>query len=124
VEGQRPDENMPFSPGVGCLISFLFAAIPVCLILGASALALRGELTVNLGPVRQARLWVIREGIEQGLGLSTMGKVSGDEDSGLVCYRTDVHFLLWKSLKVERQASYCECYDFDAGRWQIDGECQ
>jgi hypothetical protein len=124
VENQRPDENMPFSPGVGCLISFLIAAIPVCLILGASALALRGELVVNSGPVRKARLWVVREGAEQGLGLSTMAKVSGDVDSGHICYRTNVHFLLWKSLKVERQASYCECYGFEAGSWQIDGDCQ
>lgn len=115
---------MPFSPGVGCLISFLIAAIPVCLILGASALALRGELVANSGPVRKARLWVVREGAEQGLGLSTMEKVSGDEDSDFICYRTNVHFLLWKSLKVERQTSYCECYDFEAGHWQTDGGCQ
>lgn len=120
---QRRDETMPFTPRVGCLISSFFAAIPVCLILGAVTLAMQGEFTFELGPVREARVWMIREGQEQGVGWSTMKRTTGNEVSNTVCYQTSVHFLLWKSLQVERQALYCESYRLDAGGWQYAGEC-
>lgn len=119
----KQEKVMPFSPGVGCLVSFFIAAVPVCLILFIVALALRGEFTFNLGPVREARIWMVREGQEQGIGLSTMKRTEGSERAGEVCYRSSVHFLLWRSLKIERQAGYCECYQLVAAGWQYTGEC-
>jgi hypothetical protein len=114
---------MPFSPGVGCLISFLLAAIPVCFIMGVFVLAVQNEVVLNYGPVRELRLWVVREGTEQGLGISTMGRVSGREAAGEVCYRSNVHFLLWRSLDIERQAHYCECFALADGGWEFIRGC-
>lgn len=122
-ELREEDQVMPFSPAVGCLISFLIVAIPVCLILGSAALLLRGELTLKTGPVSEIRLWVVREGVEQGVGLSTMQRVAGGDKTDFVCYRSEVHFLLWRSLAVERQSTYCECYEYELGRWTYSGEC-
>jgi hypothetical protein len=120
---EKQEQAMPFSPAVGCLVSFLIAAVPVCLILGVVALALRGEFTFDLGPVREARVWMVREGQEQGIGLSTMKRTAGSERSGEVCYQSSVHFLLWRSLRIERQADYCECYQLDPNGWQYAGKC-
>ncbi|MGD8553495.1 MAG: hypothetical protein PVH60_00560 [Anaerolineales bacterium] len=122
-ELRNSEKQMPFSPAVGCLISFLLAAIPVCLIMGVFVLAVRNEIVLSLGPVREVRLWFVTEGQEQGLGISTMEKVSGEEDLGEVCYRSNVHFLLWRSLDIERQSLYCECYDLKDGVWGFVGDC-
>ena len=122
-EARSRDGQMPFSPAAGCLISFLIALIPVCLIFGAVWLMVREQITLKTGPVGEIRLWLVRQGTEQGVGLSTMHQVAGGEKSDYVCYRSVVHFLLWRSLAVERQSTYCECYEFEAGRWIFSGGC-
>ena len=122
-EVRSKDGEMPFSPAVGCLISFLITLLPVCLIIGATVLVVREEITLKTSPVGEIRLWLVREGNEQGVGLSTMQRVAGGEKSDHVCYRSQVHFLLWRSLAVERQSTYCECYEFDGGRWTFSGAC-
>lgn len=122
-KNQQKEENLPFSPRVGCMISFVLIAIPVCLLIAVGALAARNELALNLGPVREARLWLVRKGPEQGIGFSFMGKESGTQPLGRVCYETKVHFLLWSSLQLQRQASYCDCYVLEGMDWELVGAC-
>lgn len=122
-QSRKIEKPMPFSPAVGCLISFLLAVIPVCLILAAAALVVRGEIIFEASPLQQHRVWVVREGEEQGIGYSRMQRVSGREEQGRVCYRTLVGFLLWKSLQIERQAEYCDCFVRGPSGWESLGEC-
>jgi hypothetical protein len=114
---------MPFSPRVGCLISFLVVVLPVCLMLGVAALWIRGEFVLKLGPVQEVRVWLARQGPEQGLGYSSMKQVSECEASDRICYETEVNYLLWRSLELDRQATYCDCYELDSSTWVWVGVC-
>lgn len=122
---QRPsgEQALPFSPAAGCLISFLVAIIPACLLLTALALAVRGELTYRLGPVREWRVWLVREGSEQGLGYSNMTRAPAVEKPGEACFETHVYFILWKSMDIKRQAVYCDCFAQRSSGWALTGAC-
>jgi hypothetical protein len=93
------------------------------MILGVGVLAARGEVVLSLDPVREYRIWLVREGPEQGLGYSSMKRISGSRAEGTLCYETRVKFLLWKSSSIERQASYCDCYNLDTEGWELVDTC-
>ena len=94
---------------LGCALGLLVWIVLIlspCLLF---TLATQGELTLALGsaPGQTARLWLVMEADERGIGLSTPS-VQASGDGHALCVQTDVRYFLWQG-RVE-PSSYCECY--------------
>jgi hypothetical protein len=109
----------------GCLA---FAVVWLCVAaisIVAGLLAVRGDIVISQGELRQTRLWLVTE-VEQGnrgLGLSTMRFVSGGENESAACVETRVRFFLWQSQGGAHATRYCECYRREGGAWRVTGPC-
>lgn len=113
---------------LGCalgLLVWLVLILSPCLVF---TLATQGEITVTVGgaPGQSARLWLVMEANERGLGLSLpTAQTSAEGDA--VCVQTDVRYLLWQGQA--ESVSYCECYRraADEAPWDfvttIEGSC-
>ena len=90
---------------LGLLVWFVLILSP-CLLF---TLATQGEMSLNLGsaPGQTARLWLVMEPDERGLGLSLPSVQSG-RDGNTICVQTDVRYFLWQGQA--DAISYCECY--------------
>jgi hypothetical protein len=107
----------------GCLV---FAALWLCVAAvsaTAGLLAVRGDIVLARGELRQTRLWLVQEEGNRGLGLSSARFTSGGEGSGEACVETRVRFFLWQTSQPAQNARYCECYRRVEGRWEYTGTC-
>jgi hypothetical protein len=68
-------------------------------------------------PLHEVRLWMVQERRgATGLGLTITSPIAS-KDAAVQCARTDVTFLKWDgSLRVERDADYCRCYERKDGQ--------
>lgn len=91
--------------GLALVLWFLLILSPCMLFLLAS----RGELTLDLGgaPGQTARVWLVMEADERGIGWS-IPSVQTRADDLVLCVQTDVRYLLWQGQA--EPVSYCECY--------------
>jgi hypothetical protein len=91
--------------GIALVLWFLLILSPCILFMLAS----RGELTLTLGsaPGQTARVWLVMEADERGLGYS-WPTVHARDDGRALCVQTDVSFALWQGQA--EPISYCECY--------------
>ena len=79
---------------VGC---FAFGLLWLCVAvvsLMVGLLAVRGDIVISRGELRQTRLWLVQEEGNRGLGLSSTRLVSGDERGDRACVETRVRFFL------------------------------
>jgi hypothetical protein len=114
---------MPFSARTGCLLVSLVGFLLVLLCLVSVQLLSRGELRWGWGELRENRIWLLREGETQGMGLSSMHVVSGSERSGLACVETRVRFWFWSGSQPDPGTTYCECFETVNGKWRSAGGC-
>lgn len=85
-------------------------------------LAVRGELSWQLGEHRAYRVWVVTEQKERGLGWEVRHAVSGGVEQ--VCLQTTVGFWLWRGQGKQNGSIYCECYWKRPGaQMEYLGEC-
>jgi hypothetical protein len=111
------------SPALGCGLALLLALAGGALCLGFGALLLRDQITLPGGGPAPGRLWLVREGNNQGLGLSTSRVVEGSRDGPRACVETRVRFLLWRSDGTSAPTAYCECFAREAEEWIPEGVC-
>ena len=121
--GTPPQERLPFSPGVGCLLSILVGLLCA----GAFSLVLwldrQGQVVYAPEPFRATRIWVLR-GVEgRGLGISKTRPLPG-ATSESVCARTEVRFYFLGSAVPGADTHYCECYARGPSGWASAGACQ
>ena len=100
----------------GCVIAliiwFLVLLSPCFMIV----LAVRGEISITTGgaPEQRARVWLIQEAGQSGIGLSNVDVQQTADDA--ICVQTNVNFLLWRGEAEPTQ--YCECYTQAESGWQ------
>lgn len=129
VDGRGPrrtsaeQANIPFPPAVGCFISLITGALAVMVFFFVLTLAKQGEVSFKRGELGEIRIWLIRQGENRGLGLSSTRIVHGSERAGEACVETKVQFLLWKSGEGIQNTNYCECYRLQGESWTSTGEC-
>ncbi len=107
----------------GCLASLLLALAGVGVVWLALTLAARGELAVGRGTPTEARLWLVSQAGNQGLGLS-FARARPEAGTGQVCADTTVQFLLWRSDGAAQGTSYCTCYRRVGAGWETVGGCE
>ena len=107
----------------GCLA---FAGVWLCIAavsVVAGLLAVRGDIVLPRGELRETRLWLVAEEGNRGVGLSTKRFVSGGEDESAACVETRVRFFLWQAREGAQATRYCECFQREGGVWQYTGVC-
>jgi hypothetical protein len=113
----------PVSPAAGRGLALLFSLPVAALVLLAGTLALRGGVTAPGGPLTQARLWLVREQGNQGVGFSSGRLVSGDLNGPRASVETRVRFFLWRAETPPQAVRFCECFVRIGGEWNPDGAC-
>lgn len=116
-------DDLPISPGLGCLVSLLAGLIGALIVFQTIKLAAQGEIRLGGGELTPNRIWVVREGDIQGLGWSTGRVVAGSRSGPRVCVRTKVSFLLWRADGPAQPADFCDCFQRSGGGWQPAGAC-
>ncbi|NIM92090.1 MAG: hypothetical protein GTO18_00025 [Anaerolineales bacterium] len=111
------------TPASGCAISLLLGLLGVTCCLLAATLAVRGDVALNRGEPNEARLWLIREEGNQGLGLSFGRRLEADTVVGFTCFETQVRFFMWRSDGSIPATSYCDCYAYVGSQWSYAGSC-
>ena len=74
-------------------------------------LMLRGDISVERGDWHKARVWLILEDENRGLGISISLRVTSDAEKSEVCVETRYGFLLWRSNGTARSGKSLECYE-------------
>ncbi len=72
---------------------------------------LRGDISVERGDWHKARVWLILEDENRGLGISISLRVTSDAEKSEVCVETRYGFLLWRSNGTARSGKSLECYE-------------
>jgi hypothetical protein len=116
-------EDLPFHPAVGCLLSVAIGLVAVALLFGLARLLSEDELRFGGGELTPNRLWLIRDGENQGLAYSTGRVVERGEDADRVCVETQVRFVLWKADTPFDPIRYCDCYLRQGSQWQYTEPC-
>lgn len=100
---------------LGCGILLVLWFLVLLTPCGLFMLASRGELTLDLGsaPGQSARIWLVMEPDERGIGLS-LPTVHSGADADSMCVQTDVRYFLWQG--EAEPLSYCDCYRRDDAR--------
>lgn len=102
------------TPRRGCALSLFLALVGAALLLFVFVLVLQGEVRIGKRP--NFRIWLVRESVNQGIGVSTTRKASAiPADAVGFCQETAVAFLLWRSAGDIQNTSYCECYTEQGG---------
>lgn len=116
------EERLPFSPGVGCLLSILVGM--VCA--GAFFLILwlnqQGQIVYAPEPYRVTRVWTLSEVEGRGLGISRTRPLPG-ATADEVCARTEVHFYFLGPGVSDADTDYCECFTRTESGWSSAGSC-
>ena len=108
----------------GCLVFIGLWACAAAVLLVAGTLAVRGDIVLPHGELRETRLWLVAQEGNQGLGLSSMRFASGGEDEGAACVETWVRFLLWQAREGAQATHYCECFEREGREWVYTGVCR
>ena len=99
------------TPLKGCALSLFLALVAGGFLLFVFVLALQGEVRIGKSDSSAFRIWLVRETVNQGVGISTTRKASSTpKDAAGFCQKTTVRFLLWRSDGDIQNISYCECY--------------
>jgi hypothetical protein len=116
-----PRSSAGMSPTVGCLISLLVGGAGVACLVVFLQLALRGDISLSRGTPNELRVWLIQEGTNQGLGVSS-SHVASYDGGAPKCVETIVRLVLWRSDGSARSITYCDCSK-DGFDIHIDGSC-
>ena len=117
-----PEERLPFSPGVGCLLSLLAG------LAGAGAFAFllwfnqQGQIVHAPEPYRATRIWILRGAEGSGLGASITRPMAGATEDD-VCAATTVSFYFLGGGMPEANTEYCECFTRTDSGWTLAGDC-
>jgi hypothetical protein len=111
---------------IGCSILVVMWFIILLLPCFCFALALQGEISVQLGdvPGQSLRIWLLNESDQRGLGISRPVVSAHD---GQVCIQTQVSFVMWAGSATG--TSFCDCYTRSDGEtvWNLmsssEGTC-
>ena len=126
-EIRRPTEARNrgcLSPRSGCLLGILALALTLAAVYLIGTLVTRGEVVIARGEPQESRLWLVSDGANQGLAYSIARRVRPSSTyPDEVCYRTRVHFVLWKSQGSTEGGSYCSCFRRVGDGWQEVGPC-
>lgn len=127
VEDRPGEEAAPrergLSPVVGCGVLALVAILGGIVCFAFGGLLFRGDLRLpGEGPV-PSRIWLVREGENEGVAVSRGRWVSGSEAGPRACVETTVSFWLWRSDGTAVPGRYCECFEVRAGQWASTGDC-
>ncbi|MGA9533585.1 MAG: hypothetical protein WBR18_12775 [Anaerolineales bacterium] len=125
AEAERPDgaESLPVPPWIGCLASALLGLLGVFLVFQVGKLVIQGDLHIGSDSLTPARLWLVTEGDNRGVGWSTASIVSGSRDADQACVETHVRFLLIQADGTAQPVTYCDCYQQKDGSWLNAGVC-
>ena len=115
---------MPFPPAVGCLVSLGIGLLAAGVFYLLVTITVQGEIRFRRGELGETRVWLIREGGEQGIGISGTRVVSGSEAAGRACAETRVRFVMLRTDVPPEPVSYCECLERTGEAWGSIGECQ
>jgi hypothetical protein len=121
--GQAAPRERGLSPAVACGILALIAALGGVVCFAFGGLLFRGELRLPGEGPAPSRVWLVREGENEGLAASRSRLVSGSEAGPRACVETTVSFWLWRSDDTAVPGRYCECYEVEAGEWASTGDC-
>ena len=122
-EGRAPERPLPFPPALGCLLSVLAGLLGVGVFFMVVTLAVQGEIRIRRGELGETRVWLIREGENRGMGISTTGVVSGSESAGSACTQTQVRFLMLSTEQEPEPLAFCECLEKAGESWSFAREC-
>lgn len=111
------------SPRAGCFLLGLIGAVLLLAVFSAGTLALRGEIRLPLGELREMRVWLVNDADNLGLAFSTARLVPDATGGARRCVETHVRFLLWRSDGSPREAIYCDCYSGERRKWAYDSAC-
>lgn len=101
--------NIPAA--VGCLTGIAIGIISAAMIAVIGQLVLRGELSVESGDWNKARVWLILEDENRGLGISIAQRLMSDAEKSEACVETRHGFLLWRRDGTARSGKSLECYE-------------
>lgn len=116
-------ETRGVRPATGCLLSVGLGASGVLIVFILFTLASTGEISFRMGRLREVRFWIVSEGENRGVGVSTPKVVQGSAEEGEVCVQTEVRFILWSREAQLANPSYCECFQWASGFWESLGAC-
>ena len=111
------------SPATGCALLVLVALLGGAFCFGLGALLFRGEIRLPGAGPAQARVWLVRERENQGLGISTSRLIGGSLEGVQACFETRVAFLLWKRDGTSQASQFCQCYERQGEAWLLAGDC-
>lgn len=114
-------DRLPFSPAVGCVLAVLAGLVCASAFFAVLWMTQRGEIAYAPEPYRGVRLWIVRGGEGDGLGLSVTRPLPGATD-GKICAETTVRYIP-SSADLERDVSYCECFVRDGEAWLAAEGC-
>jgi len=120
---RESDRDLPFPPVIGCLASIGIGLLAVGVFYLLVTMAVQGEIRIRRGELGEARVWLLREGEERGLGFSSTRVVSGSEATGAACVETRVRFLILGGAEASEPVSYCECLEKAGETWTSTGGC-
>lgn len=112
-----------WSPAAGCSAAVALGLLGAAVLMVVLALALRGELTLAGGTPREMRIWLVAEGDNQGIGVSSARRLSASADGSTECDLRQVRFFLWRSETPAGSTAYCECYVRGPAGWETTGAC-
>jgi hypothetical protein len=121
--GGAPASGKGIPPAAGCALAVLLALIGGAVCLGFGSLLFRQQITLPGGGPTPGRIWLVREGGNRGLAISTGRVVRGSVDGPEACIETRVRFLLWQSDGTAAASDYCECFRLAGERWISEGQC-
>jgi len=121
--GEAPQTSAPtsFIKRVGCgllvILWFAILLLPCFLIV----LATQHEITISQGglPSQQIRIWLIMEGEQRGVGISTTSSL---EIGDMSCLQTNVHYVLWQGKG--DATSFCDCFTRSEDEWLLASTAQ
>jgi hypothetical protein len=117
-------DELPFSPGVGCLLAAAIGLIGALLVFQIVRLIYFGELRFGGPELAPNRVWLVREVDNAGLMISTTNIHSGSIEGNNVCLETNLHSLLWRRDQSTPITDYCLCYQRIEGNWNQSGACR
>ncbi|HEX2905760.1 MAG TPA: hypothetical protein VHO69_02790 [Phototrophicaceae bacterium] len=124
--GFAPPRERRIFRRIGCLAGLLLWALIMLLPCFLFFLATQEQITISLGdaPQQTARIWLVNEIRQRGLGLSWASVKPGTSDR-TVCVQTETRFMLW--VGTGPAATHCECYTRVNAAWQptesYNGSC-
>ena len=116
------DDRLPFSPGLGCVLSILGGLICAGAFFFLLWFNQQGQIVYAPEPYRATRVWILREVEGRGLAVSTTRPLPG-ATSDRACAKTSVDFYFLGGGMPEANTDYCECFTRTDSGWTLAGDC-